>query len=389
MKAVGWSATLITGALIAMAFAVLGLVIITLSLGATPTADTNPSLKAIEDIPAVLLPRFINEAKQCAGLPWTVLAAISQVESAHASYGGATINPDGTVTPAIIGIALDGTAGTAAIADTDHGLWDRDTTWDRAVGPFQFIPSSWRIYGGDGNTDGIADPNNIFDALPAMRRHLCPQGHLTDIPAAIYSYNHSNTYVAQVLQWAQRYTAALDRAASPLAGHALPIPASLVDEAMLTQPHHDYPASDLPVPFGTPLFAMVDGTVVTATAAGTYPTDPNRCGTTIAIAGNDGAHYLYCHLSQLTVTFGQAITAGTLIGLSGGQPGTPGAGNTTGPHLHLALRINGTPVCPQPLLLATYHQQTFAPADAPTTGCIDGSPLTDWARWLASIAPTS
>ncbi len=147
-----------------------------------------------------------------------------------------------------------------------------------------------------------------------------------------------------------------------------------------------------PVPFGTPLFAMVAPSSP-QTAAGTYPTDPNRCGTTIAIAGNDDAHYLYCHLSQLTVTFGQAITAGTLIGLSGGQPGTPGAGNTTGPHLHLALRINGTPVCPQPLLLlATYHQQTFAPADAPTTGCIDGSPPTDWAQWLTarpSLGPSS
>ncbi|MFN0029304.1 MAG: M23 family metallopeptidase, partial [Acidimicrobiales bacterium] len=130
--------------------------------------------------------------------------------------------------------------------------------------------------------------------------------------------------------------------------------------------------------------AMVNGTVVTATAAGIYPTDPNRCGTTIAIAGHDGAHYLYCHLSQLAVTPGQAITAGTLIGLSGGQPGTPGAGNTTGPHLHLAIRVNGTAICPQLLLLATYRQQPFAPTAAPTAGCVDGAPLTDWRATLGS-----
>lgn len=339
-----------------------------------------------------MLPRFINEAQNCVGLPWTVLAAISRVESGHGTHGGATISPTGTVTPPIIGIALDGTPGVAAIADTDRGIWDHDTLWDRAVGPFQFIPSSWRIFGGDGNNDGIADPHNIFDALPAMRRHLCPDGHLTDIPAAIYTYNHSNSYVAEVLDWAQRYTAAHDLAATPTAGHALPVPAALVDEAMLTRPHHDYPAADLPVPAGTPIVAMVDGTIVTATEAGTYPTDPNRCGTTIAIAGNDGAHYLYCHLSHLAVTTGQTITAGTPIGLSGGQPGTPGAGNTTGPHLHLAIRINATPVCPQPLLLATHRQQPFAPATAPTTGCIDGALLTDWPRWLTalpSIAPSS
>ena len=92
------------------------------------------------------------------------------------------------------------------------------------------------------------------------------------------------------------------------------------------------------------------------------------------------------------MTTGQPITAGTLIGLSGGQPGAVGAGNTTGPHLHLGIRDNGASVCPQPLLLATYRQQPFPASVAPTTGCIKGAPLTDWPRWLdalPAIAPTS
>ena len=123
---------------------------------------------------------------------------------------------------------------------------------------------------------------------------------------------------------------------------------------------------------------MAGGTVVTAVGAGIYPTDSNACGATVAIAGVDGAHYIYCHLSRLAVTTGQTVTAGTLIGLSGAQPGAAAAGNTTGPHLHLAVRVDGTSVCPQPLLVATYREQPFAPSAAPTTGCIDNEPLTDW-----------
>ena len=123
---------------------------------------------------------------------------------------------------------------------------------------------------------------------------------------------------------------------------------------------------------------MAGGTVVTAVGVGVYPTDSNLCGATVAIAGVDGAHYIYCHLAEILVTTGQTTSAGTLIGLSGGQPGAVDAGNTTGPHLHLAVRVDGTSVCPQPLLLATYRQQPFAPSAAPTTGCIDNEPLTDW-----------
>jgi hypothetical protein len=381
VKAVGWAAALLMSGLVGLVFALIGLVSIAAGgagAGGAVTALANPSQVALDDIPAILLPLFISDAQACLGLPWPVLAGISRVESDHGRRGGATIGPDGIVAPAIIGGALDGTGGTARITDTDDGIWDHDQVWDRAVGPFQFIPSSWRVFGGDGNGDGIADPNNVFDAVPAMRRHLCPEGHLSDVPAAIYGYNHSDAYVAEVLAWAQRYTGALSVSSTAAAGHALPVPATLVDENALTQPHHDYPAWDLAVPVRTPAFAMVDGTVVTATSAGIYPADPNKCGTTVAIAGVDGAHYIYCHLSQLAVTAGQSVTAGTLLGLSGGQPGAPGAGRSTGPHIHLAVRVQATSVCPQPLLLATYRQQPFAPSAAPTTGCIDGEPLTDW-----------
>lgn len=388
MKALALGGMALFLTLVLGAFGLISFVVIAAGgAGSASAAATvsNPSEQALEDIPQQLLGLFIQEAQQCPGLPWTVMAGISKVESDHGRFGGSSIGAEGVVHPSIIGIPLNGTNGTARIVDTDNGLWDGDTVWDRAVGPFQFIPGSWRIFGGDGNNDGVADPNNIFDAVPAMRRHLCPDGQIIDIWAAVFNYNRSQAYVEAVLDWARRYTGPLATAAVPIAGYALVVPSSLVNEALLTRPHHDYAAIDIGLPVGTPLFAMVGGTVTTASVAGTFPQDPNRCGTTVVIAGVDGAIYTYCHLSRLAVTPGQVIGAGTPIGLSGGHPGAPGAGNTTGPHLHLSIRYAGATVCPQPLLLAIYRAQPINPAIAPAVGCVQGRPTTDWAGWLDRI----
>lgn len=388
MKAITGIAAVIFAVLHSGAFGLILLVVVASSgAGSAAIAVTvsNPSEEAIEDIPALLLQLFIQEAQQCPGLPWTVMAGISKVESNHGRFGGAVVASDGTIRPPIIGIPLNGTNDTARIPDTDDGRWDGDTVWDRAVGPFQFIPSSWRIFGGDGNADGLADPNNVYDAVPAMRRHLCPDGQIVDIEAAVFSYNRSTDYVDAVLDWARRYTGPLADAAVPVDGYALPLPTSYASESALTRPHHDYPAYDLGIPVGTPLFSMVAGTVTTASTAGIYPTDPNRCGTTVIVEGVDGARYTYCHLTQLLVAPGQVVAAGSPLGLSGGEPGTLGAGNTTGPHLHLGLRFSGRSICPQPLLLAIHLGQPINPAAAPSAGCIQGQATTNWSKWLDQI----
>ena len=391
MKAIGGIAAGLAFTLGIGAFGLIGLVAVASGAGSAAASVTvsSPSNEALADIPALLLQLFIAKAQQCEGLPWTVMAGISKVESDHGRFGGASIGPDGVVRPPIIGIALDGTNGTARIPDTDDGRWDSDTVWDRAVGPFQFIPSSWRIFGADGNNDGTADPHNVHDAVAAVRRHLCPDGRIVDIETAIFSYNHSQEYVRAVLEWAQTYIGPLTAAALPIAGYALPVSPQLVDEPRIVRPHHDYPAWDLGLPAGTPLVAMTSGTVITAATAGVYPADPNRCGTTVALAGVDGATYTYCHLSRLAVRPGQMVGAGALVGLSGGQPGAPGAGNTTCPHLHLGIRVGGAAVCPQPLLLAIARQTPINPAVAPAAGCVQGCPTTDWAAWLdqAGVTP--
>lgn len=367
--------------------ALFGLVALAASAGtAAPIpghALFDPSESAIEDIPPLLLQLYAAQATACAGLPWQVIAGIAKVESDHGRFGGATLQPDGTIQPPIIGVPLDGTNGTARIPDTDNGHYDADTAWDRAVGPFQFIPSSWAIFGQDGNRDGARDPNNVHDAVPAAVAHLCPHGTVNDIEAAVFSYNRSQAYVELVLEWAALYTGPLTSAGPVIAGYAYPAPHPYATEELAVASHHDYAAWDLAIPVGTPLFTMVDGRVTTVVDdAGVYPTDDRRCGNTVVVTGIDGATYTYCHLSLVTVASGDDLTAGQALGLSGGGPGTPGAGNTTGAHLHLAIRVYGQGICPQPLLLAILRGHPIPPTAAPTTGCYHPGAATNWSAWL-------
>lgn len=150
-----------------------------------------------------------EEQPDC-GLDWATIAAIGAIESNHGRHGAAVLDENGYSAPAIIGRALDGD-GVAAIADTDGGLLDGDDTWDRAVGPMQFIPSTWAKWGSDANGDGIADPNQIDDAAQATARYLCATGPMTSPDgwrAAVFSYNHDNDYVDLVARFANRFAAA-------------------------------------------------------------------------------------------------------------------------------------------------------------------------------------
>ncbi|MFN0025681.1 MAG: lytic transglycosylase domain-containing protein [Acidimicrobiales bacterium] len=148
-------------------------------------------------------------------LDWSLLAAISNVEGDHGRYGGSQVLRDGSVYPPIIGVALDGD-GVAAISDSDDGRFDGDSTHDRAVGPFQFIPSTWARYGRDGNGDGLSDPQNYRDAALAAADYLCAAGGDLSRPegvrAAVYAYNHSDEYVATVLELANTYREVLSGA---------------------------------------------------------------------------------------------------------------------------------------------------------------------------------
>src|SRR5579863_3508130 len=142
-------------------------------------------------------------------LPWQLLAAIGRVESDNGQFGGAVLLPDGYGTRPIYGIPLDGRNGVALIRDTDGGKLDGDPNFDRAVGPMQFLPSTWALYGADGNGDGKKDPNNIFDAALAAADYLCAGGGDMANPAqeasAVLRYNDADEYVHVVLALAASY----------------------------------------------------------------------------------------------------------------------------------------------------------------------------------------
>jgi len=143
------------------------------------------------------------------GLGWNTLAGIGAVESVHGSYLGARAADDGAVYPPIIGIPLDGSEGVMAIVDTDDGTLDGDTQWDRAVGPMQFIPTTWDSYAQDGNLDGRADPHQIDDAVLTAALYLCQTGGdvTTDDgwTAALATYNRSVSYAHEVAELAESY----------------------------------------------------------------------------------------------------------------------------------------------------------------------------------------
>ncbi|MFF5764328.1 lytic transglycosylase domain-containing protein [Streptomyces tanashiensis] len=139
-------------------------------------------------------------------LPWQLLAGIGKVESGQAR--GGRVDANGTASPPILGPALNGN-GFANITDTDDGAFDGDKIHDRAVGPMQFIPSTWATWGQDANSDGKKDPNNIYDAAQAAGLYLCANDRnlalKADLDQAILSYNRSREYLNTVLSWVAYY----------------------------------------------------------------------------------------------------------------------------------------------------------------------------------------
>ncbi|MFM9632576.1 MULTISPECIES: C40 family peptidase [Streptomyces] len=172
------------------------------------------------DIPARMLTAYKKAAAQvgkyvpkCQGMRWPVLAGIAKVESHHAT--GRSIAAGGDIRPRIYGVLLNGSGqggNTTAFPDTDGGKWDGTASGERAVGPFQFLPSTWEGVGQDANGDKSADPHNADDGALGTAIYLCGSGRdlgqRPQLEAAIWQYNHSSEYVANVVGWIDQYTAA-------------------------------------------------------------------------------------------------------------------------------------------------------------------------------------
>jgi hypothetical protein len=183
---------------------------------------SSPSIPPVDLLPWADIPKTVLAAYQRAAsdvatsdpgchLPVALLAGIGEVESGQAD--GGAVDGAGTTLEPILGPVLDGQDGYAAIPNTYGTQWDQGGAWARAVGPMQFIPSTWAAWGAGGN------PNNVNDAALAAARYLCSGGQDLATPAglrsAIESYNDSYQYLATVLQWMSVYS-----------GRIIPVPDS-------------------------------------------------------------------------------------------------------------------------------------------------------------------
>lgn len=170
------------------------------------------STAAKTGIPAPALRAYANaqlaEQRGC-DVGWTTLAGIGWVESHHGTIGGRTLGDDGRSSTPVIGPALDGKRFAAIPATPESTQWHGDARWDHAVGPLQFIPSTWRTWGADGDGDGVADPNDLDDAALTAARYLCADGHDLSQGSgwadAVFGYNHDQSYVDNVYAAATAY----------------------------------------------------------------------------------------------------------------------------------------------------------------------------------------
>ena len=374
-----------------------GVAVVLLPLGVVAGSTTSGEMwpeafdpsSLVDEIPEPMLAAYLDAAETW-DVDWALLAAIGKLECDHGRYPAPGCWPHGTINQA------------------------------GARGPMQFLGSTWRSsaarydldvagptaangrgYGTDGDGDGMADPWNPFDAAHSAARYLVALGARDDPRLAAKAYNAGPAnpnptagegYATRAVELIAHYhaTASAGGPGTPSVavvqrGYALPfdpvgLHAVTTDarpprhpEWQLVKPHHSgRVAADIALLTGTALHALVEGVVV-------WAGDSGNCGYGLAIR-NAAQHALitYCHLSTIDVTAGERVAAGQPLGRSGGEPGTLGAGSSTGAHLHLQIDTPSGRRCPQALLLGLWRGWPVPTiAGLRTAGCTynSGAPL--------------
>lgn len=255
-----------------------------------------------------------------------LLAAIGQVESGN--LGGRTV-VDHVAVPGVFGPPLTG-GPFANIPDTDGGRYDGSSAFDRAVGPLQFIPSTWAVAGKDGDGDGVADPQNVHDAALAAAGYLCAGGRDLDTPdglaAALWSYNRSTAYADLVRAWFARFSAS---GLAALADVSVPVSsAGHTGSALASRPLPTWPVQR-PTPRPRPTSTASAGAAPVTGAALASSTSPSPTAS----------------VSQTTVpSVSAAASASASASATPSPTGTPTSSASASPTASVTASATGSPV---------------------------------------------
>jgi hypothetical protein len=198
--------------------------------------------------------------------------------------------------------------------ETDYGR-NLSVSSAGAEGWMQFLPSTWRQYGLDVTNSGTADPYNPVDAIFAAARYLNAAGASSNLPKAIFAYNHANWYVQSVLLRAKLIEGIpepLIGALSGLVDGHFPVaaPATYADDAVERLATRRMHTANAAVPIdstsatstsifakqGSPLIAVNDGKIV---AMG----HSRSLGTYLDLQDANGNTYTYAHMGSISKTY--------------------------------------------------------------------------------------
>lgn len=294
----------------------------------------------------------VDHANPGCGIDWALLAGIGRQESDHGRFAGAVLRADGTSTPRIMGPALDGVKWDYIPAPPNGLALYGDGKYAHALGPMQFIPTTWSAYGADANGDGRADVFNINDAALGAARYLCAAGGnlrtAAGQVAAVLAYNHNDEYLAQVLALANFYRKGISLTGVP------------VGNTTGALPPIDYSGYIPPVNPGAPTAVGKTTTKKTTAKKTTTKKTTTRKTSSPAPAKSTGT------------TAGGTTSGGTSGGTtSGGTSGGTTAGGTTSGGTSGGTTSGGTASSPAPAPSGSTSTTTApSPSPSPTKSCI-------------------
>ncbi len=254
---------------------------------------------------------------------------------------------------------------------------EQESNWNRrAVSPVgaqgiaQFMPETWASHGVDGNDDGKRDPFDPADAIPAQARYMCDAvaavqraklpGDTLDLALASYNagfgavsryqgippYTETVHYVRRIRETIPTFaisTRGGGGATGSSRGWMAPVDGRCTSGfgARWGTTHYGL---DIAAPIGTPIKAAADGQVLAAGPASGY-------GLWVKLEHANGVVTIYGHNDRNVVAAGTRVKAGQQIATVGNR------GESTGPHVHFQIEINGAPADP-----LSFYQSVGGPA---------------------------